>query len=49
MEKTNFLQAIKTLRETSTKRKFEQTFDIIINFKGIDIKKESERVLLFTA
>lgn len=49
MEKVNFLNAIKTLRETSTKRKFEQTFDIIINLKDLDIKKESERILLFTA
>ncbi len=49
MEKANFLQAIKTLRENSPKRKFEQTFDIVINLKGIDIKKEAEKILLFAA
>ncbi len=49
MEKVNFLNAIKALRETSTKRKFEQTFDIVINLKNLDLKKEADRILLFTA
>ena len=41
MEKVHFLNAIKSLRETSTKRKFEQTFDIVVNLKGLDLKKEA--------
>ena len=47
MEKTNFLKAIQTLRTTSGKRKFDQTFDIVINLKGLDLKKEADRILLF--
>lgn len=35
-------EAIKKLRESSKKRKFDQTFDMIINLKELDVKKEGK-------
>jgi len=37
------LDAIKELRQTSKKRNFVQTFDLIINLKEIDIKKPENK------
>ncbi len=41
MNKTEVLNTIKLVREKSKKRKFDQTFDFIINLKDFDIKKDS--------
>ncbi len=43
MEK-EILEALKTLRENSKKRNFVQTVDLIINLKGIDIKKPENKI-----
>ncbi len=40
MQKEKILEAIRTLR-SGKKREFSQSFELIINLKGIDIKKES--------
>ena len=48
MEKEKLLQALKEAR-SSKKRKFKQTVDLIINLKGIDIKKESGKISTFFA
>ena len=47
MEKKHFLKAIEDLRKNSTKRKFSQSFDMIINLKQLDLKKPDHNVLLF--
>jgi len=39
--KEKFVEALKELRKSSEKRKFEQTIDLIINLKNFDIRKES--------
>ena len=36
MKKEQVLKAIKELKESSKKRKFNQTVDLVINLKGID-------------
>lgn len=41
MNKQQILETIKNLRSTSKKRKFKQSFDVIINFKDLDIKKNN--------
>jgi large subunit ribosomal protein L1 len=38
------IEAIKKLKENSKKRKFEQTFDLIINLKEIDVKKPENKI-----
>ena len=38
MEKTQVLQAVKELREKTQKKKFSQTFDLLINLKQYNIK-----------
>jgi len=42
--KKALLEAIKKVRETAKKRNFVQTFDLIINLKGIDVKKPENRI-----
>ncbi|MBU0929739.1 MAG: 50S ribosomal protein L1 [Nanoarchaeota archaeon] len=44
MEKKDFLNTLKKLREESKKRNFSQSVDLIINLKGIDLKKEEHKV-----
>ncbi len=39
MDKNKVLETIKTIRENSVKRNFNQTFDLIVNFKDLDLKK----------
>lgn len=36
-----FLAAIKKLRETETKKNFDQTIDLIINLKNFDVRREA--------
>ena len=39
MDKTKVLETIKSIKENSVKRNFNQTFDLIVNFKDLDLKK----------
>jgi len=47
MEKTQLISALKQVKETSPKRKFKQSYDLIINFKGLDLKKPDHQVDTF--
>lgn len=47
MEKKDIIQAIQHLREFSKKRNFSQTVDLIINLKGIDVKKQGNSLDIF--
>jgi len=40
-EEESFLKAIKQIRETNTKRKFDQTVDLIVNLKAFDVRREA--------
>lgn len=44
MNKQNVLQTLQKVRDQSQKRKFEQSVDMVVNFKGIDFKKEQNRI-----
>ena len=46
MDKNSIKEAIKKLKESSKKRNFKQTFDLIINLRGLDLKKSEEQVNL---
>ena len=45
MKKENFLNAIKSLRKNSEKRKFDQTLDLIVNLKEVDKKNSFDAYL----
>lgn len=47
MDKESIKQAIKQLKETSKKRKFKQTFDLVVNLKGLDMKKPEQHVEVY--
>ncbi len=47
MDKKTILETIKKLREESPKRKFSQTFDLIINLKDINLKNPEQKVDVF--
>jgi large subunit ribosomal protein L1 len=47
MDKKIILDSVKKVREISKKRKFDQTFDISINLKQLDIKNPNEKIDLF--
>lgn len=44
MNKQDVISALKSLRTASKKRKFNQSVDFTINFKGLDTKKEDSKV-----
>lgn len=44
MEKELFAKAIAQLRKDTVSRKFSQSFDIIVTFKDLDIKKPDQQV-----
>ena len=44
MEKKQLIDALKRMRSESKKRKFEQSVDFTINFRGIDFKKTSNQI-----
>ncbi|HLC92361.1 MAG TPA: hypothetical protein VJH23_01495 [archaeon] len=44
MDRTDIQQALKYARELSKKRKFEQSVEFTMNFKGIDFKKAENRI-----
>lgn len=48
MEKKDIIQAIQNLREFSKKRNFKQSVDLIINLKGLDVKKQGNSIDIFT-
>jgi large subunit ribosomal protein L1 len=39
MDKNNLIKSVKELKETSQKRNFKQTVDLIVTLKNIDLKK----------
>ena len=43
MNKKQIENTLKQVRESSRKKKFDQTIDLIINLKQIDIKKEEQK------
>ena len=44
MDSNQIIEKIKEARELSTKRKFTQTFDLIINLQNMDLKKPTDKV-----
>ncbi|MHA1594683.1 MAG: 50S ribosomal protein L1 [Candidatus Baldrarchaeia archaeon] len=40
----NFLEAIRKLREVNKKRRFKQSLEILMSFKGIDLNKPENRI-----
>ena len=44
MEKEQVIHILKELREKSPKKKFTQTFDLIFNLQGLDLKKPEQKV-----
>jgi len=47
MEKTQVAKAIEQARKESPKREFKQSFDLVINFLDLDIKKPENQVDIF--
>jgi large subunit ribosomal protein L1 len=48
MDKAQLQKALKYAKENSTKRNFKQSVDLIINLKDIDLKKQDNRVDVFS-
>lgn len=48
MDKQLIANTLKKLKETSPKRNFKQSIDLIINLRGIDLKKTEHNVNIFT-
>ena len=46
MDKKNFVEALQVLK-TLPKRKFKQTYDLIINLRGLNLKKPEQHVELW--
>ncbi len=49
MDKPSVEKALKLLQEKTPKRKFKQTYDLIISLKGLDLKKADQQVDFFAA
>ncbi|MBT7903657.1 hypothetical protein HN587_07375 [Candidatus Woesearchaeota archaeon] len=47
MNKENVKQALKKLNESSKKRNFKQSLDLVINLKGLNLKKTDNHVDMF--
>ena len=47
MDKQQILQALKKLRESSKKRNFSQSVDLIITLRQLDLKKPEQNINLF--
>lgn len=47
MDKTQVTQTLKKVKESSQKRNFTQSYDLIINLKDIDLKKPEQSVNFF--
>ena len=44
MDKKDFIQTVSIVKEVSPKRKFKQSVDLVINLKGVNIKKAEENI-----
>ena len=44
MEKENIKKVLEELKKNSKKRKFKQSYDLIINLQGLDLKKPDQHV-----
>jgi large subunit ribosomal protein L1 len=49
MNKETFAKAVDIAKKASPKRKFKQTYDLIINLKDVNLKKPEEQVNLWVA
>jgi large subunit ribosomal protein L1 len=49
MDKKQILESLKYAKELSQKRNFKQTIELIINLKGLDLKKPEQQVDLFVS
>src|SRR3989339_1074023 len=47
MDKTKILESIKKARDASSKKKFNQTFDLVINLKDLNLKNPQQKLDLF--
>ncbi len=47
MDKELIANTLKKIKETSPKRNFKQSIDLIINLKGLDLKKTEHNINLF--
>ena len=47
MDKDKILATIKLVKESSKKRNFNQSFDVIINLKDLNLKKQEENLDIF--
>ena len=47
MDKESIKKSINELKESSKKRNFNQTFDLIINLRGLNLKRPEEQLELF--
>ena len=47
MDKNELVKALKSLKESSKKRNFKQTYDLVINLKNLDLKKTDNQVDFF--
>lgn len=47
MDKSRILDAVKKAREAGSKKKFSQTFDLILNLKELDLKKPEQKLDIF--
>jgi len=47
MDKEQFKQAIETVKKNSPKRKFTQSFDLVINLKDLNLKDPAQQVDIF--
>ena len=48
MDKEKFKKALELVKNNSPKRNFKQTYDLIINLKGLNMKKPDHHVDVFT-
>ncbi|MFH1064305.1 MAG: 50S ribosomal protein L1 [Candidatus Woesearchaeota archaeon] len=49
MDKKSVKEAIKKLKESSKKRKFKQRLDLIVNLKGLDLKKPEHQIEVYAS
>ncbi len=47
MQKQEVINTLKKVKENSTKRNFKQSVELIINLKGLDLKKQDNQVNIF--
>lgn len=47
MEKQEVIETLKGVKESSQKRNFKQSVELIINLKGIDLKKQDNQINIF--